>query len=446
MNKAIVRNIGWLAFDRLVRLSLGFLIIIWLARYLGPEAFGWFSYAQALVLLVGAMATLGLNNIVVRELVNEPDRAFSTMGSAFLLNLISGVLGYLLAIVAVFFLQDADSPIRLLVAILGLTLICKSSHVVKYWFEAQVESRQVVKVEVPIALVIIALNAVMILLEAPVTIFIALVTIESVVVGIFLAFRFRSNWGPLNRLSFSAEHMLNLLKQSWPLCLAGIAVLVYMRIDQIMIGQMLGAEHVGFYTAAVMISEVWYVFPTIIAASVFPALLKGRANLETADPAMTTAYNRQVQQLLDWMVVAAVSLALGAMIFANPVVDWLYGREYAASSSVLQVHIWAAVFVFIGVIGTKWMLAEGLEKLVFYRTVIGAVVNVILNLALIPRYGIEGAAAATLISQGLAAFGLDALHPATRPLFLKKCSACCVGPARVVAGSLRRIRVVGASE
>ena len=437
MNNGVARNIAWLAFDRGIRLSLGFLIIVWLARYLGPEVFGWFSYALALVLLVGAVSALGLNDIVVREMVKQPTSAAVTLGSAFLLNLISGLIGYFVALLAIFFLQGGDSLATSLVSVLGLTLIFKSTNIVRYWFEAKVDSRQVVKVEVPIVLAIISLNVGMIIAGAPVMIFAALVAIESALVAIGLMVLFRAHWGSLTALRASVDHMIMLLKQSWPLCLSGIAVLVYMRIDQVMIGEMLGAEYVGLYTAAVMLSEVWYVLPTIVAASVFPALLQKRLRFEMSDQAVSVAYKHHIQRFLDWMVMAALILAISATFFSPWVIETVYGEMFSASSGVLQIHIWAAVFVFMGVLGTKWILAEGLEKLILYRTAGGALANILLNLVLIPRYGIEGAAAATLISQGFAAFGLDALHRKTRPLFLQKCSACFGGPVRVFSESLR---------
>jgi O-antigen/teichoic acid export membrane protein len=101
----------------------------------------------------------------------------------------------------------------------------------------------------------------------------------------------------------------------------------------------------------------------------------------------------------------------------------LFGEVYAAAGPVLAIHIWASIFVFLGVASGKWFVAENRQMLSFQRAMLGAVVNVILNFLLIPGFGPVGAAIATIVSYSMSAFFTDFLHQETKQLFYMKVSA-----------------------
>ena len=195
-----------------------------------------------------------------------------------------------------------------------------------------------------------------------------------------------------------------------------MAVMVYMKIDQIMLGQMSGDEAVGIYSAAVRISEVWYFIPLVIVASVFPAILEAKKRNEAH-------YYARLQQLYDLMVLLSISVALPMSFLATPIVKLLFGEAYAPAGSVLAIHIWASVFVFLGVASSKWFLAENRQVLSLQRTVLGALANILLNAWLIPLYGTVGAAIATVVSYAIAAYFSDCLQAETRKAFLMKSSS-----------------------
>jgi PST family polysaccharide transporter len=194
-----------------------------------------------------------------------------------------------------------------------------------------------------------------------------------------------------------------------------------------MLGQMVGDEAVGIYSAAVRISEVWYFIPMMIVASVFPAILEAKKRSEAQ-------YYQRFQHLYDLMVWLSVAVALPMTFLSTPIVTLLFGESFSASGTVLAIHIWAAVFVFLGVASSKWFLAENRQMLNFQRTALGAVVNVILNFLLIPDFGPIGAAIATVVSYATAAFLFDVAQQETRQMFAMK-----VRSLNLVA-SLARIR------
>ena len=409
----IVDNIGWLFFDKILRMGVGLIVGVWVARYLGPEQFGLLSFATAFVGLFGAIAGLGLHGIVVRDIVRDPDGKEATLGTAAVLQFFGGLFAYALILVVIFWLRPDDTLAKFLVAILGSVMVFKASEVAVCWFESQVLSKYTVWVQNGTFLVFAAIKVVLILQNAPLLAFAWAMMAEALVVAVLMLVMLGLRGPRLRQLRVTLSRVKRLLADSWPLMLSGIAVVVYMKIDQIMLGQMVGDEAVGIYSAAVRISEVWYFIPMAIVASVFPAILQAKQRSEEE-------YYRRLQQLYDLMVWLSIAIALPMTFLSTPIVVLLFGEAYADSGSVLAIHIWAAVFVFLGVASGKWFLAENRQVLSLQRTVLGAVANVALNLWLIPLYGAIGAALATVASQALAAWLFDLMQPSTRSMFVMK--------------------------
>jgi len=195
-----------------------------------------------------------------------------------------------------------------------------------------------------------------------------------------------------------------------------MASMIYMRIDQVMIKEMLDSGAVGNYAAAVQFSEVWYIVPMAVSSSLFPAIISSREMNKTL-------YRQKLQKLYDFMVWVALSIAILTTFLADPWIPVILGKQFEPAASVLKIHIWAAVFVFLGVSSSKWFLTENLTQLLFYRTLSGAVLNVFLNLLLIPRYGILGAAYSACAAQFCAAYLYDLLDTRTQVAFRMKTKA-----------------------
>jgi O-antigen/teichoic acid export membrane protein len=207
----------------------------------------------------------------------------------------------------------------------------------------------------------------------------------------------------LTSWQFQKEVAVQLLKDSWPLILSGLVISIYMRIDQVMIKEMLDSDAVGQYSAAVRLSEVWYFIPMAIASSLFPAIINAKKQSEAL-------YYERLQKLYDMMAWMAIAIALPMTFLSDWIIHLLYGEAYADAGKVLMIHIWAGVFVFLGVASSKWFVTENLQKYSFYRTLAGAVINIALNYILIPIYSIYGAAFATLISQAIASYLYNATN------------------------------------
>jgi PST family polysaccharide transporter len=412
----IISNIGWLFGDKILRVGVGLFVGVWIARYLGPEQFGLMNYAIAFVALFATIANLGLNNIVVRDLVQDPASADTTMGTSFVLSVLGGFSAFCLSLLAISYVKPDDELAKFIVLLLSLLMIFKATDVVRYWFESQVQSKYVVWMENGTFLVFVAVKIILIVAEAPLLAFIWALFAEGLLVATGLMIVYALQGGQINAWKTQISRAKNLIKDSWPLILSGLTIMIYMRIDQIMLGQIMGNESVGIYSAAVKISEVWYFIPMTIVASVFPSIIEAKKQNETL-------YYDRLQKLYDIMVLVALTVAILMTFLSDWVVTLLFGKAYLEAGTVLSVHIWAGIFVFLGVASGKWFLIEGLQMFTFYRTLLGAVVNVGLNMLMIPKFGVIGAAYATVISYAVAAMFSDLLQKETIPMFRMKLRA-----------------------
>lgn len=401
--------------EKVLRITAELFVGIYVARFLGPEQFGVYSYALAFVALFGAIAKLGLDSIVVRDLVNHPQARELYLGTAFWLKLIGAFLTLGLLTIAVQFTGN-DATTNLFIVIIASGMIFQSLEVVDFYFQSRVLAKYVSIAK----LVQLALSSVLklyfIYIQADLFWFVLVSLIDQITLALSLAYAY---WRQKIGSFFGYFDLVTakvMLRNSWPLILAGIAVTLYMRIDQVMIKEMLGEREVGLYSAAVRLSEAWYFVPVMLTASLFPAIVSGKK-------ISREIYHNRLQRLCTLLTWLAIAVALPMTFLADWLVSLLYGPNYQEAGSVLAIHIWGAVFVFLGVASGGFFTLENRTKKTFYRTAWGAVSNVLLNLALIPRYGINGAAIATVLSQFMVNYLYDFFDRSTRDLFVIKIRA-----------------------
>lgn len=417
----IVGNTGWLFADKIIRLGVGLFVGVWIARYLGPAQYGIFNYAQAFVSLFAVFATLGLDGIVVRDIVRNPACREEALGSAFLLKVLGGFLTLLLTTGSISLIRPGDGQTRILVAVIAAGTIFQAFDVIDFWFQSQVLSKFTVLARNLAFLVVSAVKIVLILKHAPLTAFAFAGLIEIVLGAVGLVTAYRIHGFRLTLWKGSLVRTKKLLLESWPLTLSGMVIMIYMRIDQIMIGQMLGAREVGLYSAATRISEAWYFIPMAIVNSLLPAIIDAKAKSELL-------YHERMRNLFKLMAFIGYAVAIPGTFFAQWIIAILYGTSYSESAEVLTIHVWAGLFVAIGVALGPWVLSEGLMRFSFVTTSIGAVINIILNFFLIPTFGIKGAAFATVAAQFFASYATQVLYYKTRVIFFYQTKALFMVP------------------
>lgn len=395
--------------ERVIRLLVLLFVAVYVARYLGPERFGLLSFATSFVSLFTVLATLGVDEILVRNLVQAPESAEKLLGTAFTLRVIGALVLFALLSVAVQITSSAKTT-KALVLIIAGGMIFQSFNVIDFYFQSRVLARFTSLAQICTLVVGSAAKLSLIVSKASLVWFAWVTVFESAALAVFLVLMYRKQRLDFHAWNFDRSLAFKLLNDAWPLMLAGAAISLYMRIDQVMIKEMLDSEAVGNYAAAVRFSETWYFIPVVLCSSLFPAIIHAREIGKQN-------YHDKLQKLYDLMVWLAVLIALPTTFLADWIVLLLLGPSYQQAAPVLKIHIWAGVFVFLGVATGKWFLTENLQRYSFYRTLAGAIVNIILNLILIPRVGIQGAAWATVISYFAAAYLSMALSKSTMDNF-----------------------------
>jgi O-antigen/teichoic acid export membrane protein len=407
-------NTVWLFTEQFLRLIAGFLVGVWVARYLGPEKFGLFSYALAFVSIFQGIAKLGLDGIVVRDLVQEPEKRDIYLGTSFWLKLVGGVITFLIITIILFIQSILTSNFftetNIYILIIAFGIVFQSFEVIDFYYQATVQAKYI-SIRRIIQLILSSIIKIFLVLTGADLIWFVLVSLFDIIsLSIMGWLIYRSQGLPNFVRYFDIEIGKKLLKDSWPLLLSGIAISIYMRIDQVMIKNMLGDREVGLYSAAMRLVEVWYFIPMIITQSVFPAIVNAKKISEEL-------YYKRLQQLFSLLIWMAIFIAIPISVFSHQIIYLFYGERFIEASNVLEISIWASLFVFIGVGTGKWFLTENLQNLAFYRTLYGAMINVILNFILIPYFGIIGASIATIVSYAFAGYFSLLLNKKTLKIF-----------------------------
>ena len=406
----IIRNIGWLSIEKVLAMFLNLSIGIYVIRYLGADDFGKLSYCLSLVGMFGAIAKLGLDAIVVRELVqneSEPE----VLGTAFILKLI-GSGATILAIAVITLVLNEDWQTYWFTIIIAFRLLFNSSETIDFWFQSKVLSRAIVIIRSIKLIFSSAAKILFISLGFPLSAFVWLLLAEEIfrAVGTVWIYLMQTKGDRANSSKYCLHWRFNriratkMLKDSWPLILSGVMITIYMKIDQVMLGNMADKQAVGNYAAAVKFSEVWYFVPTAICASVFPTIIRAKQQGKQQ-------YREKLQQLYDLMAWISLPLAVVMTFFSGTLTSKLLGAGYSEAGKILAWHIWASPFVFLGVARNQWLMTENLTKLSFATNSLGAIANLLLNFWLIPIYGGNGAAIATVISYIVASYLTCMIYP-----------------------------------
>ena len=392
------KNTGWLMFGKILSMVVGFMI----AGYLGAPSFGDLSFASAFTMIVAAVAALGLDSFIIREIINEPNKKDEILGTSLVMRIVVSIILIPLTVgIYLLFHHYADKPgnsLTWIIVILSFASFFKSFNVIDSYFQSQVASKYVVKVQNVCVLLSVVAKVLLVVFHMPVIWFAAALTFDSFSLALGLVYMYRKRGFSIMTWTFSRSRAAMLLKQSFPLILSAVMVSIYMKIDQVMLKD-IGSAEVGIYSVAANISEAWYFIPVAIVTSVFPAIIHARkTDLER--------YTKRLRNLYDLLVFISLPVAILISFLGNDIIQIIYKGEYEGAGEMLSIHIWSGIFVFLGSASSQYLLAEGYTMISFQRTAFGALANILLNLWLIPKYGGVGASVATLIACFISTFYL----------------------------------------
>lgn len=383
-------NTSWLFFERIIGMVVTLFVGVYVARYLGPSNFGLLSYAGSFVGLFAGIATLGLDSILVRELVKDEKKRDELLGTTFVLKIIGSILVLTIIAIAIRF-TDNDNFTNLLIFIIAIGTIFQSFNVINFYFQAKVLSKYTVYAQIFSSIICAAIKLVLIYFNMSLIYFVIVSLLQGVILASGLIVMYIKQKSSLFKWRPNFDLARKLLKDSWPLMLAGITISIYMKIDQVMIKNMLDTKALGNYAVAVRLTEVWYFIPMAITNSLFPAIINAKKISEEL-------YYQRLQKLYDLMVWLAIAIALPMTFLSDWGINLLFGSQYNQAGSVLMIYVWGLIPVGCGIILGKFYIIENYNLDNLFRNVIGALLNIILNYFLIKNYSIEGAAIASVIS------------------------------------------------
>jgi PST family polysaccharide transporter len=409
-------NVGWQLADRAFRLVIGLVINVWIVRYLGTGGLGLLGFTQSLVGLAAVAGELGLESIVVRDLVRRPSEAPEILGTAAALRLGGAGVALLISLAAAMVSRPGDGTVRALTLLFASVTFFQALDVITWWFQSRASFPPLVSARGAAFVLAAAAKVACLLAHARIELLAAAIALEGWLAAVGLLIAFRAQGGAPARWRWRGTVARQLLGDCWPLLLNGMAIVFAMRTDQVMLTLMRGEAENGVYAAAQRLSEILYFIPVAIAAAANPGLLR----LHAEDAAR---YAQRLGRLFRLVLWTAIGFAVPLSLFAGTVTRLLFGAEFHASAPVLALHVWTAPALFLGVTQNNWFIAEGRQRELMARSLVAAAVNIALNAVLIPRLGARGSALATLVAHFVSAVLMNALLPHTRMLFRLQCRA-----------------------
>lgn len=389
MNKKFFHNIGWLMGGKIVNMILQFLVSLATARYLGPSNFGTINYVAAFVSFFSSIASLGLAVIVIKEIATDKYDNNKVIWTSIWMRIATAILSTI-CIVALMFITNKNDPQIVQIAFLeSISIIFSSFDTINYYFQAKLLAKWS-SIAGVLAYIGMSLYRIYLLATGADIVWFALATsTDMIFLTLFLmifyirveGFHPRFDWGIGKRL----------IKQSYHYLIAGLITILYAQVDRVMLGNMLDKASVGYYSAALTISTLWSMIPSALIQSLSPVLYDAAKK----DRSLYLRRLRQSYALLFWLNAA---YSIFVCVFAHWVILLLYGSDYLAGTNALRIVVWYYGLSTMSTLNQVYLANDNKNRYINRFCLAGLITDVVLNAALIPVFGINGAAIATLIT------------------------------------------------
>lgn len=417
LKSKVTINAGWLIAGRIYHMLLTFFIGLLTARYLGPANYGLINYAAAYTTFFASFCTLGINSVIVKNFVDNPDEEGETIGSAIVLRTVSSLLSVIMMICITLFMDKGEVTTNIVVALCSIGVLFQVMDTLNYWFQARLQSKYAALATV-ISYTVVSIYKIWLLFTGKSVEWFAISTsLDSFVVAIVLLVMYYKQNGP--KFSFSVKKSKELFFSSYHFILAGLMVAIYGSTDRFMLKQMLNESEVAYYSTAVALCNTWVFVLAAIIDSMYPVILqhfgKNKEKFEQK--------NKQLYAIVFYMSVLASSLI---SVLATFIVKFLYGDAYISAADPLRIITWYTAFSYLGVARNAWMVCYNCQFYLKYLYIGAALTNVVLNVWLIPIWGASGAALASLITQISTILVFPAMIKALRPNVKLMIEAICL--------------------
>lgn len=398
--------------DRIMTAMVGVIVAAVVARYLGPADFGRIAYAYSIAAMFAIIGQLGLDGLLVRELKTRPGSAETTLGTVVAMKVVAYAVASLLLMVFAYSVPVHDATDYALFAITACFVFLSSFGTLNAWFHARVQGRTISLIGISAAMVAAAIKIFLVWMEAGVILIGSANLVPVMVSALLLVVVYQRSGGPsILSWRFSPEYARRLMAEGWMVLLGSMLALIYLKIDLAMLRWLSDVKSVGEYAVAAQLSEATYFIPVAIVTSTFPRILE----LSITDRKI---YEARLQQLMDFLLLTALAVVAGTYLLGGPIITLMFGASYSPSIEILLIHVLAAPFIYMRNVFSRWILVERVAIFSVITQGSGALLNVALNLILIPQMGGKGAAIATVISYVVASYLSLAISPRTRPVFI----------------------------
>ncbi len=415
----IIENLLWSVLGKLANLASGLIVGIIVARYLGPSSYGVMNYVISYVFIFQTLAVFGLDSIEVREESRATTDKNIIIGTAFAIKITLGIVAMLLCVGTSLYM-DSDARTTMLVAIYSFTILLNAFSVIRNHFMAILDNKYVVMSEISRTAAGIVLKLILIWADASLTWFVTIYMLDYLLLAGGYISSYRSRIGRISLWRYDHTYARFLIKESFPLLLTSAAVIIYQRIDQVMIGQIINKESVAYFSVASRFVEVLIYIPMMLSQTITPVLVRIREQ-------SVTAYIEKAQQFMNFSLWATLLLSAVTSLLAYWIVRLTYGTSYLPAVAILQVMAFKGASVALSNTAGAMLVAERLQRYAFLRDITGCIVCVVLNYVFLPRYGVIAAAYIAIISNVAAGYLADAAIPAYRHLFRRQTKALLLG-------------------
>ncbi len=388
--KKIVSNVSWSLGGKVINMASALLVGILVARYLGPESYGLMNYVISYVSIFTVIASFGLDNIEIRELSRHNDKKDTILGTCFSLRILFAIIAYL-CVVATLLIYQTDRFTTLMILAYGMTLFTGTGNILRNYFTSIVQNKYIVRSEIFRTIFGAGFKILLLCIKAPLEYFIYAQIFDTILVASGYYLSYKKVVGSVRLWKFDRTIVSFFVNESFPLVLSGAAVIIYQRIDQVMIGNMLSKTEVGYFATAGKFVDLILFLPTVLVQTVTPMLV--RANEQT--PETYEAKKRTFVSIVTW---TSIIMSVIVSLLAYWLITYTYGVEYAPAIPVLQIMAFKSVGMALSSSGGQIIIMERLQKWAFIRNLIGCLVCVGLNYLFIPQYGIIGSAIVTIIT------------------------------------------------
>jgi O-antigen/teichoic acid export membrane protein len=417
--KKALKNIAWAICGKIFSLLSILVVGIIVARYLGKEQYGIMNYVISIVAIFQVFADFGLDFIQIREESKNPHLRDRIIGTVYGLKLFFAILTLLAIYITVSIFIDEVS-IRSYIMLYALSIIMNTTWVSRNHFTSMVWNEYVVKTEILRNVIGMVIKVGLVLLHLPLIWFICSLLFDSFLLATGYLVSYTKKIDSIRKWSFDKTLAFYMIRQAFPLLLSSAAIIVYNKIDQVMIGDMIDKANLGIYSVAIRFTELLVFVPTIIAQTISPMLVE----MHKTDAAR---YEECSRIFVNVTVSLCIILALMTSLLSYPIVYVTFGKAYIGAASVLSILAFKVIGDALSQTSGQLIIIEGQQKYAPIRNIIGCVACIILNLILIQRYGIHGAAYTALITIFISGTLANFLIPSYNGIFYKQLKALCVG-------------------